>query len=354
MKRTLAVSLAFTATIVLHASSPQPSSPSMASPDEQPKPVHFGTWGIDLAGMDRSVQPGDDFDTFVNGAWKIKTPIPADQPSTGVGYDVYNLTQGQIRALIEKAPPTSQLGAMYRSFMDEARVESLDDKPLQQDLKRVAAIGTRDEFTRYMGQTNGTFGSTMVGPGVAPDPSNPTVNTLFLGQAGLGLPDRDYYLNDAFKPQLDAYRAFIERTFTMIGYPEPAKVRRPGARVRDGDREGELGGRRSPRPRQGEQPDDDRGAAGLRARSGLGGLPDRLRHHQARSHDRPGEDAPSRTIAALYDRTPLDTLKAWQAFHVAEQASPYLSKRFVDSRFTFVKTLSGVTEQRPRWKRAPP
>jgi putative endopeptidase len=347
VKRALALPLAFTATIVLNASPPQPSSPSM---DEQPKPVHFGTWGIDLAGMDRRVQPGDDFDTLVNGTWKIKTPIPADQPSTGVGYDVYNLTQGQIRALIEKAPPTSQLGAMYRSFMDEARVESLDDKPLQQDLKRVAAIGTRSEFTKYMGQTNGTFGSAVVGPAVAPDPSNPTVNTLFLGQAGLGLPDRDYYLKDAFKVQLDAYRAFIERTFTMIGYPEPAKLadqvlafetaiakaswaaadRRDIDKVNNPMTIAELQGYAP-----GLEWDAYLTASSITRRDRTIVL----------------EKTAIKDIAALYDRTPLDTLKAWQAFHVAEQASPYLSKRFVDSRFAFVKTLSGVTEQRPRWKR---
>src|SRR5262249_30179147 len=82
----------------------------------------------------------------------------------------------------------------------------------------------KDEFTKFMAETNGVFGSTLFGPGVAPDPANPALNTLFLGQAGLGLPDRDYYLKDTFKPQRDAYRAYLERTLTMTGYPEPAKT----------------------------------------------------------------------------------------------------------------------------------
>ena len=59
-----------------------------------------------------------------------------------------------------------------------------------------------------MGETSGRFGFTLFGPGVAPDPAKPAVNTLFLGQAGLGLPDRDYYLTDTFKPQREAYRAY--------------------------------------------------------------------------------------------------------------------------------------------------
>ena len=70
-----------------------------------------------------------------------------------------------------------------------------------------------------------------------------------------------------------------------------------------------------------------------------------------RDHSIVHEKTAIQDIAALYDKTPLATLKAWEAFHVTDQASPYLSKRFVDSRFTFTKTISGVTELRPRWKR---
>ena len=64
------------------------------------------------------------------------------------------------------------------------------------------------------------------------------------------------------------------------------------------------------------------------------------------------ENTAIKAIAALYAKTPLGTLKEWQAFHIADQASPYLNKAMVDSRFDYTKTISGVTEQRPRWKRA--
>src|SRR5205814_1455551 len=98
-------------------------------------------------------------------------------------------SQDQIRAIIEHAPATTQLGAMYQSFINEAAVEKLDDKPLQADLQLVAAIKDRDAFTTFMGQTNGRFGFTVVGPGVIPDPARPSINVLYFGQAGLGLPD---------------------------------------------------------------------------------------------------------------------------------------------------------------------
>jgi putative endopeptidase len=300
--------------------------------------------------MDKTVNPGDDFDRYVNGAWAARTVIPADQASAGVGYDAFNLTQDQVRAIIEHAPATSQLGGMYQSFLNEAAVEKLDDAPLQADLKLVAAINDRDAFTKFMGQTNGRFGSSVVGPGVAPDPAQPTLNVLWLGQAGLGLPDRDYYLTPTFKPQLDAYRAYVERTFTMIGYPEPAKtadavvafetaiakVSWPIADRRDIDK---INNPMSVTELQAYAPGLNWDAY-LTASSVT-----------SRGRVIVNEKTAIRDIAALSAQTPLETLKAWEAFQVANQASPYLSKRFVDSRFAFTKTLSGVSALRPRWKR---
>jgi putative endopeptidase len=320
-----------------------------AAQTSQP-PARYGSWGVDLTATDRTTKPGDDFDQFVNGGWKRRTEIPADQGSTGVGYDVFNRSQAQIRALIEQAPATSQLGGMYRSFMNETAVEARDASPLQADLKRVTALADKNAFARFMGETNGAFGFTLIGAGVAPDPANPSLNTLFLGQAGLGLPDRDYYLTPTFKPQVAAYRAYIERTLRMIGDKDPAahadavlafetgvaKASWPAAERRDIDK---INNPMSIGELQTYAPglDWDLYLTGS-------GIAKRDRAIVA-------EKTAIRDIAALYDRTPLATLKLWQAFHVADQASPYLSKRFVDSRFAFTKTLSGVTELRPRWKR---
>jgi putative endopeptidase len=321
-----------------------------AAPVKPPKPLHFGTWGVDLTGMDRSVNPADDFDRYVNGAWFAKTEIPADQGSAGVGYDVFNLSQDQVRAITENAPATTPLGAMYRSFMNEAAVEARDDKPLQDDLKRVAAIPDKPAFTKFMGETSGRFGFSLFGPGVAPDPAKPELNTLFLGQAGLGLPDRDYYLNDTFKPQREAYRAYLERVFTMTHDPAPAKsadavmafettvakASWPAADRRDIDK---VNNPMSVAELQTFAPGLD-WSAFLTASS-----------IDKRDHMIVLEKTAIRDIAKIYADTPLETLKAWQVFHVTDQGAPYLSKRFVDSRFAFTKTLSGVSELRPRWKR---
>ncbi|MFC0104054.1 M13 family metallopeptidase [Sphingopyxis terrae] len=314
------------------------------------KPLTFGSWGVDLGARDMSVKPGDDFDKYANGGWFARTEIPADQASAGVDYDVYNLTQRQLRQLVTGAPATSQVGGLYQSFMDEKRVAQLGAKPLMADIAAVAAIKDKSEMARFMGASQGSFGASIVGGGPYADPDTPTVNVLWLGQGGIGLPDRDYYLNDSFKPQRDAYRAYIARTMKMIGNPDPekaadavlafeteiAKVSWAIAERRD------LGKINNPMSSEALAAY----APGLDWSAWFAGaaIP-------AQKRIIVNENTAIRDIAALYGKTPLDTLKLWQEFHVADNAANYLSDDWVDSRFEFSKALSGVTEMRPRWKR---
>src|SRR5687768_10654202 len=106
--------------------------------------------------------------------------------------------------------------------MNETALDQLDAAPLKADLARVEAIKTKAEFTRFMAGTQGDYGATLFGLGIIPDPNNPALNTLFVGTGGLGLPDRDYYLLDKHKAERDAYRAYIERTLTMVDTPDAA------------------------------------------------------------------------------------------------------------------------------------
>ena len=314
------------------------------------KALTFGAWGVDLGARDTSVKPGDDFDKYANGGWFARTDIPSDQASAGVDYDVYNLTQRQLRAVVAGAPATSQVGGLYQSFMDEARVESLAAKPLMADIAAVAAIKDKSEMARFMGGTQGTFGSTIVSGGPYADTADPTVNVLWLGQAGLGLPERDYYLNDSFKPQRDAYRAYIARTMKMAGNADPEKaadaimafeteIAKVSWAIADRRDIGKINNPMSSEELAAYAPGLDWTA--WFAGSGIA----------PQKRIIVNEKTAVRDIAALYDKTPLDTIKLWQQFHVADNAAPYLSKAFVDSRFEYTKALSGVGELRPRWKR---
>lgn len=197
------------------------NSDAAASDDTSVSPLIFGDWGVDLTARDTSVKPGDDFDAYANGGWFAHTEIPDDQGSAGVSYDVYNLTQRQLRALVLGASADSQVGGLYQSFMDEARVDDLGVKPLMADIAKVDAIQTKSDMARFMGTTQGGFGLSIISAEPYSDSEDPTMNSLWMGQDGLGLPEREYYLDDQFKPQRDAYRAYIVRTLTKIGNSDP-------------------------------------------------------------------------------------------------------------------------------------
>jgi putative endopeptidase len=324
-----------------------------AAPATTAAPGHakLGSWGVDLSARDLSVRPGQDFQKYASGNWLAKTDIPADKPEVGSFYELFDLSQEQLKDLITNAPADSKYGAMYHSMMDEARVEAAGLTPLKADLAKVAAIKSKAEFARHMGTTSGSFGSSIFAYDLEPDTADAKMNALYLYQAGLGMPNRDYYLKPEFKKQRDAYRAYMERTFKAIGAAAPAAAANrvmafetaiaqkswASADRRDIDK--------TNNPMSSAQL--AKYAPGLDWAAFFTGakIPPQKRMIV-------NENTAIRDLAGIYERTPLTTLKEWEAFHTADQAAPYLNKAMVDSRFDYVKTISGVTEQRPRWKRS--
>jgi putative endopeptidase len=325
-------------------------SPASAPPaDAVPQVVHFGSWGVDISTRDLSVRPGDDFQRYAAGKWLDTHDIPADKSQNGIGSELVDRNQEQLRAIVLSAPKDSQLGAFYASYMDEPLLEKLDDKPLKPDLAAIDAIKTKAEFTRYMAHTLWGVGSSVYGLGAIPDPANPKMNIAYVGTGGMGMPDRDYYLSDKYKTQRDAYRAYIQRTLEMIGTPnasaeadkilafetEIAKISWPQADLRDLDK---LNNPMSVAELRKYAPQFDWSAYLGEAKV--------MSPHMLIS-----DNTAIQKMAALYAKTPLETLKTWERFKVANDAANYLSKRFVDSKFEYTKTLTGAKELRPRWRR---
>jgi putative endopeptidase len=313
------------------------------------KPL-YGTWGVALDNRDLAVKPGDDFDMYASGTWKAKTEIPADRPSVSSGFEVFERTQNDLRGLIT-AGPTTKYGALFASFMDEAKVEAAGIKPLMVDIGKVRAIKTKAEFARYMGTTNGKFGISLIDYGVDADTADPTMNSLYLGQGGLGMPNREYYLDAQFAPQRDAYKAYIVRTLTTLGVANPAAgadtimafeiaIAQKSWKAADRRDIAKLNNPMSSAQLAVYAP----GLPWASLFAGAGIAPQKRMIV--------GENTAIRDLAAIYARTPLTTLKLWQQFHVADQASRFLNKTMVESRFQYVKTLSGVATILPRWKRA--
>jgi putative endopeptidase len=311
----------------------------------------IGAWGVDLSGGDAAVKPGDDYFRFTAGKWYDATTIPSDRAATGTFYDLRERTQDQLKALITNAKPGTKVANFYSSFMDEKQLETVGLAPLKRDLAVVNAIPSKAAFARYMGTTNGRFGASVIDMGVSSDTANPNLNVLYLGQGGLGLPEREYYFADSFKKQRDAYKAYIARTLGMLGYANPSAAADTimAFETTIAEKSWKIAERR-----QIEKLNNPMSTAQLAVYApGMNwaqffagaGVPVQKRIIV-------GENTAVRDIAKIYGNTPLATLKLWQAFHVADQAAPYLNKAMVDSRFEYTKTLSGVSENRPRWKRA--
>jgi putative endopeptidase len=327
-----------------------------AAQTSAPPSAHYGAWGVDLTTGDRSVSPGDDFFAYAEGGWYARAVIPADQSYAGAQRDVVDRTQAQLRILIEtaakdpKTPTAAQIGAVYTAWMDEARLEQVDDTPLKVDLARIAAAPDKAAFSKLMAATYGGFGKSVFGLSVGPDPRHPEVNALYLDQDGLGLPDRDYYLTDGFKPQREAYLAYVTRTFGLMGHADPAGA---AAAVLALETRIAKASWTQVDERDIDKTINPMTVADLQAYApGL----DWSAHLTAagapgQAQVIVGPKGAIQALAAIFADTPLETLKAWESFHVADSAAPYLSKRFDDSQFAFRKTLTGVDVQLPRWKR---
>jgi putative endopeptidase len=319
----------------------------------------LGSWGFDLTSRDMAVSPGQDFYKFAEGTYTDKLVIPSDRSRWGSFDGLSDLSEARSRDIIEKAaahpessPEAAQIGNLYNSFLDEKAVEALGDKPLLADLAAVRAASFGLVLAALMGRSSATFHSGFFGAGVGDDQKRPGKTTAFLNQGGLGLPDRDYYLQPSFAKQKAAYRDYIQQMLTMVGWPNPAA--NADAIVAMETKIAEISWTRA------EERDDlkmynPKSPAELEAMApgfpwkaflGAEGLADQNRIVV-------GEVTAFPKIAAIFNDASIETLQAWQAYSTTDASASYLSKAFVDAKFNFKgKTLSGQPEQRPRWKRA--
>ena len=334
---------------------------SAGSNDAAPNTVakKFGAWGIDTAGMDTSVKPGDSFFDYVNGTAVKTMVIPADRTSYGSFLQLRELSENRMKVLItglaaqkNLTGDDAKIAALYNAMMDEATIETLDIKPLTPTLAAIKAIKSKNEMAAWMGKTSGAVGSAFFGAYVDGDAKNPQVNVLYVSQSGLGLPDRDYYLKDSFADKKTKYEAYIVNLLTMAGYPNPAQTAKDILALET--KIAEVSWTKIERR-------DDTKTYNPMTRAELATFAPAFEwdsYFKAAGADKASklivsENTAFPKIAQIYADTPLETLKAWEAFRTIDQAAPYLSKRFATAQWEFrSRDLQGALEQRPRWKRA--
>ncbi|MDQ3246354.1 MAG: M13 family metallopeptidase [Pseudomonadota bacterium] len=314
--------------------------------------------------MDRAIAPGEDWVQFASGQYYRTVEIPADRASFGMFHRLDDLSRERTRAIIEEAAKTTatagtnaqKVGDHYSSFMDEAAIETRGTTPLAEDLQPFLQASTKSEFARALGDSLDGFGPSLFGYSVNQDVKNPEQYIPIFGQAGLGMPDRDYYLSaDPKMVDIRAkYLAHIANMLTLTGVPNAeaatkarnifdlerkfAQVHWTRVENRDEDKTYNKWGRA----------DFARRAPGFDWNSYLRAAG--LAQQNAFVVQQPTAFAGmARAIAS----TPLQTLKDWAVLHTARDASGVLPKAFTDEVFDFSgRVLSGTEEIQPRWKRA--
>ena len=326
--------------------------------------------GGNLPQVDPSVRPGDAFFQYVNGAWLKATEIPADRSSVSDSTVLAEQGDQRTRDIIQQTAndksataDAKKIADFYNAFMDEATIEKRGLEPLAPQLRAIAEIKDRKALSRVLGSQvrsdvdvlNNTDLDTdkLLGLWVAQDLDDPSRYTAFLLQGGLGMPDREYYLDDSESMTAirNQYTPHLARVLTLAGIKEAdAKAARifelekrmatvHAARVETFDV--------AKANNHWSRKDFDTKAPGIDwqeyfTAAGLGTQTSFIVWH-------PGAVT---GLSALVASQPLETWKEYLAARAIEHASPYLPKAFVDERFEFYgKTLSGTPRPRDRWKR---
>ena len=166
---------------------------------------HYQPWGVDMSAWDADMAAGDDFWAFANGNWAAASEIPPERTTHGVWLDVHERAEARVRNIIEElgsaesmaGSPEQKVGDYYASWMNTARLELLGIAPLMPDLDRIQAIDDRGELAAEFGRQYFISGASPFSAGLGINPVNPDEFKVNVGLTGLGLPDRDYYLEDS-------------------------------------------------------------------------------------------------------------------------------------------------------------
>lgn len=320
--------------------------------------------GIDKANMNLDVKPGADFYEYAAGGWLKTHPLDAEHPTNGAFVDLEEQNQKRIKGLIEEYSSTSQpkgslgqkIGDLYNLMMDSVRLNREGAAPLKPVLAKVEAIKNKKEYQLVMAQLDYQgVGAMMFGISVGADQRNASQNIVGISQGGIGLSERDYYLNDDEQTVKvrNAYKEYIKTLFQLTGDDEQtaqkktdvllaietriAKASYDNVKLRDVNANYH---KMSYAQLISDYPGIDWGNIFLAQ-----GFPPFAEVDL-------GQPEPIKEVEKILEETSLDDLKTYAEAKIISGASGYLSDDFRTASFKFSQTLSGVKQDRPRWKRA--
>lgn len=319
----------------------------------------LGEFGVETQHISETVDPGDDFFTYVNEGWLQTAEYPAGFSSFNGFTELYLETEARVEEIIHRsangnpAPgtPEYQIGTLYNDFLNTDRIEELGLTPLQADIDGILASETHEDIARWFGRPSQM---SMFSMGVTIDPGDPTRYVISTGQAGLGLPNRDYYLreDDPFPGHREAYVDYMTGLFDRAGIDNGreraeailaletaiAEIHWDRAQVRDRIANYNL------------MTVDEliEFAPGFDWRAFL-------EEEDVASQEEiiVNTDTAVQALAQLFSETPVETLRSYLAFHFIDNHTAMLPEAYDTASFEFYgRRLNGTEEQRPRELRA--
>ena len=360
MKRISMLALGVSVALGLTACNPAPKSDTTEV--QAAAPAEKLNTGIDLSAVDSNVRAQDDFFRHVNGTWLSMTEIPADKSRYSMFNVLYDDTQENLKVMIQEAAESKaeagsnnqKLGDMYNSYMNKALSDELGVTPLQSELDAIAGIENSSQVANKMGQLFGLGVESPFGFFVYPDAKDPNTYGFWLYQSGLTLPDRDYYFNEEekFQNYRQATEQYISDLLKAGGHTDSdnaaknimaletriAKAHVDKVASRDAEKNYNM--------RNAKQVSEMLKGFDWKAYATGGGLSDvdNIIVRQMPYFEVMGQ---------LLGDTDVQTLKDYMSYKLLDTYAPRLSSNFVDLSFDFhSKTLNGVPENQPRWKRS--
>ncbi len=317
--------------------------------------------GIEKKNFDSTVRPQDDLYRAVNGTWLKNTPIPADKSNYGAFTKLYDESQKALRQIIEEAAhkegkrtaEEQKVGDFYLSFMDSAAIEKAGLQPLQPDLDKVQAIKNKTDLVKFIAGLGDIGISRPLGIWVGQDAKQSDRYAVHMSQSGLGLPDRDYYLKPGkkFDSIRTAYIAYLQKMLDLAGQKDSKSKARRIFELEKKIAKAQWSRVQNRDSNKTYNKFTIEELAKLTPAFDMNLFLKTARFEKAKDVI-VRQPSYLKDFNKLFKQTSLQDWKAYFTLKTLSAFGSYLPHDFVDTQFDFyAKTLRGIQQNRPRWKR---
>ncbi len=334
------------------------TSAAAIQPEVTASPPELGAWGVDTDNINAAIDAGDDFYQHVNGNWLDTFEISEEFSSYGSFTVLFERSEERVRAIIEEAASGNaakgsveqKIGDTFASFIDVDAINAAGLAPIADDLAYIDSLATHEDVVRAMARADLDLRS-FLGWWIDIDSKQTDRYIVYLAQSGLGMPNRDYYLDEKFADKRPKYQAYIEQMLTASGSPDGAAKAQAiyDLELRMAEAHWEPAKRRNRDLTYNLKTADELSAyapgvpwSAIFEAGGLG----------AQNEFVIREDDAIQKLAAIFGETPVETWRDYLRFHHLRGNAGVLPSEFDDATFAFFGTeIRGTPKQRERWKR---